>query len=126
MNAARRDTLILKVNQILWANKLNDRHAATVARRRFLAKLRDYAEGGKIALVWGGRDCDGVQYSGHVSLVNATLQDVESSIDQAYEWADGPMYWELMRPSEAESVERTSRDLTMEAYEDGHAHVLYV
>ena len=119
---------------------------ARLARQRFLANIRDLAEPWAIttgrddpeagtiarrtlqptiAVVWSGRDCDGVRYSGQVYMVEATREAVIEHINHEYEWADGPCSWRLMRPSEARSIQYTSRDLTLEAFEDGHAHVIY-
>lgn len=80
---------------------------------------------GYVALVWAGRDCDGVQYSGQVQYVKATLEDVTKAIDHELEWADGPCNYVIAKPSEVVDVKYESRDLTMEAHENGHPHVLY-
>jgi hypothetical protein len=75
-----------------------------------------------VAVVWSGRDCDGVQYSGEVRLVPANPKDVEEHIDHTHKWADGPCDYAIMKPSEAEKIEYTSRDLTMEAFENGRTY----
>lgn len=95
-----------------------------VARQRFLVAIKDCAEGGKVALVWSGRDCDGVQYTGNVELADATVNAVQAAIDTTYEWADGPCSCYIERPSVAQGIPYTSRDLVMEAHENGHPHVL--
>ena len=118
----------------LWArNRVEERHArlaiASEERQRrqtLLRQLREYAEGGKVAMVESGRDCDGLQYSGHVSIIDATVAAWEEHYTHTAEWADGLFSFALMRPSEARSVKRASRDLTLEAFENGHSHVIYV
>jgi hypothetical protein len=79
-----------------------------------------FAEHGKIAVVEEGRDCDGVQYSGHVRIIDATLAAFNELEDRLNKWADGPFHLSLMLPSEAAKVEAQSRDRTLEAFEDGH------
>jgi hypothetical protein len=83
------------------------------------------SENGKVAVVESGRDCDCVQYSGHVHIIEATTAAYEELYDHTAEWADGPFFFELMRCSVAGGIQAESRDLAMEAYEDGHAHVVY-
>lgn len=82
--------------------------------------------GGKyVAMIWGGRDCDGVQSEGNVRYVKADLTSVMADIDREHANAEGPCWWHMVSPSEAKAIEHTSRDLTLEAFEDGHSHVLY-
>jgi hypothetical protein len=100
-------------------------HEATQRRLNFLRTLKDYAENGKIALVESGRDCDGVEYTGVVHIVDATKEAVETETEHIGEWTDGPFQLQLERPSVAATINRTSRDRTMEAHEDGHGHVIY-
>lgn len=116
------------VCHILVANhngRLERATDARIARQEHLRKVREYAHNGKVAVVWSGRDCDGVQYSGQVCLVDATVQAVDEHINHTYEWADGPCYFYLAHPIHAERIQYASRDLTLEAFEDGHPHVLY-
>lgn len=84
--------------------------------------LADMAEDGKVAYVESGRDCDGVEYSGCVHIMDATLEAYEALDTLIGEWADGPYQLALMRVSKTRSVTYESRDLVMEAHEDGHRH----
>lgn len=93
-------------------------------RARLAARIARFAEGGQVAIVAGGRDCDGVVYEGHVSLIPASVVAYERHVDRALEWADGPMHFDIELPSVAEHVEPYSRDLGAEAHENGHPHVL--
>lgn len=129
---------------------LQSSHEATQARLRYLRSFKPVAEGGMveihdrvewddqtetyvrasrpyICVVWSGRDCDGVQYSGEVHWIDCSeggKQAVEAHVQATLDWADGPCHYFLMRPSEAQMIHYRSRDLAMEAFEDGHAHVL--
>ena len=98
------------------------------ARSYYTDKVNDslalIAEDGKVAYVESGRDCDCVEYSGHVHIVDATLEAYETLDREIAEWADGPYRLDLTRVSETRSVKRESRDLAMEAYEDGHPHYI--
>jgi hypothetical protein len=94
-------------------------------RQARLAAIREKAEDGKVAMIWSGRDCDGVRYSGSVYIVDATAQAVDAEEEHTLKWADGPCGFYLERPSVACGVEYDSRDLALEAFEDGHPHVLY-
>jgi hypothetical protein len=92
-------------------------------RARLKAAIEQRSEKNQVAVVFNGRDCDCVEYEGVVYKVPATVTHVEHCIDQYGQWADGPFGWEIKKPSS--KVKRQSRDLAMEAFEDGHAHVVY-
>ncbi len=95
-------------------------------REREAALVRECAEGGKVALVSGGRDCDGVAWEGEVSLVDAIPSAIRHNMDKVYKWADGPMHFAIMPPSEAEQITPRQRDFGMEAFENGHPHSLHI
>lgn len=83
------------------------------------------AEGGKVCAIESGRDCDGVQYAGKVHTIDANIAAWRKLYDDLGNWADGPFSLSVASPSEARAIEYTSRDLVMEAHEDGHPHVIY-
>src|SRR2546426_11067477 len=87
--------------------------------------IRKYAENGKVGVVENGRDCDGVKYWGRVHIIAATLTAFRKLDDEMGQWADGPYHFSLCRVSELDRVEYGTRDLVMEAHEDGHRHVIY-
>lgn len=93
----------------------------------FAQRVRDCAEDGMVVIVSNGMDCDGVRYTGSKSgLIPAVPTVVAKEMDLIYEWADGPVSAWVYAPSQAGVIPRTSRDLGMEAFENGHPHVLYV
>ena len=94
-------------------------------RRAYHKRIQAANEGGNIALVMSGMDCDGVSYSGKVRIVPANWRDVDAAIADEESWADGPKYYDIMKPSEAEVIEYHSLALTLEAFEDGHLFTLY-
>lgn len=87
-------------------------------------KIKSVAEHGEVAVVESGMDCDCVQYSGHVTITTADVRAVEDHIAERLAWADGPINFRLMKPSEARGLVARSRDLALEAYENGHQHVV--
>lgn len=82
------------------------------------------AEDGKVAIVESGRDCDGVEYSGKVSIIPANLGAFCAAHDEIANYADGPFRLGVERPSIARTLRYESRDLVAEAFENGHPHVL--
>ena len=78
-----------------------------------------------VALVENGMDCDCVSYTGLVRMVPANAIALERAMGRAYESAEGAIQLHVMRPSEAAEIEYRSRDYAAEAYENGHAHVVY-
>jgi hypothetical protein len=96
-----------------------------MARNEDIEKaIAELAEHGRVAVVESGRDCDGVQYSGRVRIIRARLKDFLELENGIAEWADGPFRLQLERPSIARRIEVESRDLTLEAFENGHQHLL--
>ena len=94
-------------------------------RAQALAEMAACTENGKVALIESGMDCDCVRYSGRVHIVDATEEAVEELYDYVYKWADGPVSLAFCKPSVAKQVRYTSRDLALEAFEDGHPHSIH-
>ena len=78
----------------------------------------DLVEGGMVALVISGMDCDGVEWSNDVTIVPELVADMREANE--YAWADGPIDIVRMAPSEAMKLEYHSRDRVAAAHEDGH------
>jgi hypothetical protein len=67
-----------------------------------------------------------VEYSGRLhDPIPATRQAYYDLYDHTAKWADGPFYFSIISPSEASKIHYSSRDRTLEAFEDGHPHVIY-
>ena len=101
-----------------------------IRRRRanvlhLITLIASHAQNGKVCAVESGRDCDGVEYSGKIHTIDATIAAWRELDDDIGQWADGPYHLSVASPSEAETIEYASRDLVMEAHEDGHRHVIY-
>ena len=109
---------------IRWLRRTrNESPGDRLARRAdFAATVYSRAENGLVALVTSGMDCDCVQYC-YSYVVTAVPFAIRHEIDGKYNWADGPMHCHVCKPSER--PEAFSRDLAMEAYENGHPHIVY-
>ena len=92
---------------------------------QLIKTVKKFAENGKILLIEGGCDCDGSQYQNKTHLVNATFVEVNAFIEHAEKWADGSIYFDFDFPSNDEDYTRSSRDLVLEAFENGHQHIIY-
>lgn len=80
------------------------------------------AKDGKVRVEESGRDCDCVEYWGRIHTIDATVDAFDALHDEVSEWADGPFELRIM-PFETQ-VEYGSSDLALEAYENGHRHVI--
>jgi hypothetical protein len=115
----------LLICDAIHASSLAALREATQRRLDMHYWLRNRSEGGYIAVVENGRDCDGVQYWNKVRVVEATAQAIDKLVEYIADGADGPFELRLERPSVAHGLKYDSRDLGMEAYEDGHAHCIH-
>jgi hypothetical protein len=114
------DTEILFFLHQVHKDSLNRMHIAVQNRINLLHILSECSEDGKIAIVYNGMDCDGCAYEGHSFTVDANTKDFENAVQDLYMNAEGPLYWYILRPSEAKNVKRLSRDLALEAFENGN------
>lgn len=101
-------------------------HSLINDRTEYRRTLDRCVENGMIGVNRSGRDCDCVQYQTswivHAPTGAVQFQQLE---DLHRDWLDGPesTYWS--KPSETVCL-RVTRDLALEAFEDGHPHVIYV
>ncbi len=82
-------------------------------RAEYLALIAD--SDGNVCVCESGRDCDGVVYSGHKTVIPANIMVFERLENERGEWADGPFHLTIVSTREAKSVEYTSRDTFAEA-----------
>lgn len=85
--------------------------------------IADCIEDGQICGVTSGMDCDCVQYTHMTIIDNPTPVALLAMEEDTYYWADGPTGVGYCKPSERPEIR--SRDLAMEAFENGHPHVVY-
>ena len=94
------------------------------ARASLKERIDSCAEDGFILIVESGMDCDGSAWSGRTRLLPASVVVFEYAYNDRAEWADGPFSWVIHKPSEKTSFSESHRDLALEAFENGHPHVL--
>lgn len=88
--------------------------------------MNECAENGQVAIMGNGMDCDGSAWEDRFyCLLPAIPMAIQRWLDEKYSDAEGPESYWLVKPSEVEEYEEENRDLALEAFEDGHAHVLY-
>jgi hypothetical protein len=105
-----------KLAAVLFAD-LDDR---ITARGELMATLKKYAHGCKVLILESGRDCDCVEYFGVRHVIDATPAAFNALRADIAEYADGPFRLEVSPWTD--ETEYVSRDLALEAYEDGHPH----
>ena len=84
--------------------------------------IASYVQGGMVGLVQSGMDCDCSQYVNSDLVPNLTAIQFQIRRDDMVEWADGPCQLSITSPDELPRA--YSRDLAMEAWEDGHPHIV--
>ncbi len=94
-------------------------------RRKGLRKgIPDYRMKGHktsrfVAYLNWSRDCDGVEGE-RIVVLPATLEAINSRLDDDYKWADGPFSYTPVYLEDAAEFEGWTRDRTLEAFENGH------
>ena len=122
----RKIKMIMRQNGY-WSPNGNARRIDSVINQRadIAARINAVAERGTFGLVVRGRDCDGTAY--HYEY----LQDVPRSIFafhhqemEAARFLDGPCSTSYVRPDTIENGLNITRDLALEAFENGHPQLL--
>lgn len=82
---------------------------------------------GRIGFITDGMDCDCTKYHHErvIELPNS-VQALKRYVDRHIEWLDGPESQRFVRPDQIDRSADYSRDLALEAFEDGHPHVVYI
>jgi len=120
----KRKRLFKKICRNHQADAPHRIHRTLKRRWRVWALIKEFEHEGKIYHVESGRDCDGVQYSGHIHSCAAHPWAYEALLDRISDSADGPFHLDMIKYEDLHEVEYTSRDLTLEAFENGHPHYL--
>jgi hypothetical protein len=101
-------------------------HFAVTYRGNMKAMFDRKAENGKVGVIVSGRDCDCTSYHReYVMDVPASMVAFQREEDRHNDSLDGPESTYYVRPSEVDDGHNESRDLALEAFEDGHPHVVY-
>ena len=94
-------------------------------KERIVNLIKSKTENGKVAVVWSGVDADCVSWGNRVDIVSSSYLQIEKMLNDVYEGSEGSIDFYYEKPSIAEKLTETSRDLAMEAFEEGHPHVVY-
>ena len=104
------------------AGPSRDRYDTLSERAELQSRIDELSDsGGYVGVVESGRDCDMVSYCDGRARRLTAIQ-FQQLRDHTYEWADGPCCVSLC--STDAMPESYSRDLALEAFEDGHAHIV--
>lgn len=76
-----------------------------------------------IYVVYGGMDCDCVQFTCKTSF--STLLEYKAWVERLYFDAEGPVWHNRCSKIAYDKHNEKSRDLALEAFEDGHPWVVY-
>lgn len=99
----------------------------TINRRAHaLAWIAPKLEAGQIGIVRRGMDCDCTQYQSEYVAPFKGIVHFLLAEDTHEQWLDGPEATSYMRPSDVRDGFHASRDRALEAYEDGHPHLILV
>ena len=89
------------------------------------AMLKHAIHNGHVGVVRAGRDCDCVEFHyEHIRPVRPLMAEYQW-MEQEYAEAEGPLSIAFRHPDAVDDGRFDSRDLALEAFEDGHAHVIY-
>lgn len=108
----------------------NARHISSVhyhinERAEYAARIAQCVENGLIGIVRSGMDCDCSRYvHSQVFKVENLFSFVRYEAEHRA-WLDGPEHTSIVRLSEITPDDDYTRDLALEAYEDGHPWVVY-
>lgn len=81
---------------------------------------------GKIGVAVSGMDCDCSSYARQYTIdVPNSVPHLKRWFDEHNEWLDGPESLSFIHPDAVDASQNYSRDLALEAFEDGHPHVVY-
>ena len=110
----------------LWWNAYHSDIHRNMARRWELAgRIEQFSHNGQVAINTGGRDCDMAQWDGDIRIITAHWWELEKLTRSLEDSAEGP-FWAYPIPWEDQAeCAYHSRDLALEAFEDGHPHVVY-
>lgn len=107
-------------NGFAYEMRSNDPLAAKLPVKE---QIEAAAQDGKVQIVVDQMDCDCVRWTSS-SEVDANLMAVMRHYDRIFNDAEGPVYGVSIVKPEVK-VEYRSRDLALEAFEEGHPHVVY-
>ena len=118
MNEIKKLWLLERIEQ--RNHRLETATEVRVRRQSLIRRIAEVAVDGKVAVWESGMDCDCVRFRGFRTIIDASISAFDREENYAYETAEGPI--SLWVESPLKKREHHSRDLVLEAFEDGHPH----
>ena len=110
----------LRRQLLTWIARNPDWLNERLSLSRRIAALSD---NNLIGIAYSGMDCDCSSFSS-ATTVKANVMAVIKWSNDFESGAEGPQSWWLITPEEADDTPYTSRDLALEAFENGHPHFI--
>ena len=116
---------------VQWAGNKNANsnfrlHGNINGRAMLWDEINEHAVDGRVGMIQSGMDCDcsSYHYEGIIDVPKgALIHQKEVEGHEAY--LEGPETIRYVRPHHVNQDNNGSRDLALEAFEDGHPHVVY-
>lgn len=105
--------------------RVADVHHSINERAELSAMVAGKVEAGRIGVIRAGMDCDCTQYHREYAVDFRGLVAFARHENSHYESLDGPESTNYVTPSRVDRSRNRSRDLALEAFEDGHPHVVF-
>ena len=100
-------------------------HECINAKARVRAQLDQMGNPARVLIVADKMDCDCARYT-TIHETEAMVMRVARAMFDTYADAEGPVYACYLAPVEdRDEHRRPTRDLALEAFEDGHPHIVY-
>lgn len=99
-------------------------HDALADRAAFAGVLKHFAEAGRVWVLHTSTDCDHTRGE-YLHQIPASVLAWDRMETAAYDCAEGPQSFSLLHAHEAEEYRPQTRDLALEAWEDGHPHCIH-
>jgi hypothetical protein len=94
-------------------------------RARLAERMPAVIEDGHYGVVVRGMDCDCTRFHWESVKTFRGIVDVWRFVELQYREAEGPLSVVFAKPSEVQDGWHESRDLALEAFEDGHPHCVF-
>ncbi len=123
MDKKRESALRKLVRKARLRGAFNTRNDPLEEKAQLIGRIKECNQGGKVQVGYWQMDCDCASWEGGIT-VPATVVHVNRAIEGLYDGAEGPVRWWITTPDD--KIARNSRDHALEAFEDGHAHSVYI
>lgn len=111
----------------LWRRELRDAQYtdALASKSAFKARLDSLSVNGYVVICVNSVDCD-MTHASYTRLIPASLMACQCEEADIYNGAEGPTSVDYASPYDVEPNQYETNDLALEAFENGHPHVVYI